>query len=193
MDHDASMIQQILKFWIILFLISCGQINTKDSKAKKGINKNSFNSKEIEKNDDSQIDQNDFRKKSINLDFKESKIYNLDEQISEDLNGDGVIDKAEFKKRNDRAGIIITDGKSNNQITIGLGNKFAHMDDFRWVDFWGIVKDSVTYEVVFKDDEIVGDTIVKLEHPSIFVRKDEVGGGVITYKNGTFVWIHQAD
>lgn len=32
-----------------------------------------------------------------------------------------------------------------------------------------------------------------LENPSIVVRKEEVGGGLITFKDGRYVWIHQAD
>jgi hypothetical protein len=138
-----------------------------------------------------QIDQS--RVESLKLDFKDAKIFKLDEILKEDFNGDGIIDKAEFKKENGKSGIVITDGRSNDLLIIGLGNKFAHMDDLGWVDYWGVVKDTSTYEILFENNEISGDTIVGLDNPSIVVRKDEVGGGVITYKNGTYIWIHQAD
>lgn len=66
-------------------------------------------------------------------------------------------------------------------------------NDFSWVDFWGTTKDRETYEIVIKDSEIIGDKTTKLDNNSIFVRKEEVGGGVITYKNGKFIWVHQSD
>lgn len=61
------------------------------------------------------------------------------------------------------------------------------------MDYWGVLQDSSTYEIIITNGEIVGDTLVRLENPSIFVRKKEVGGGLITFKDGKYEWIHQAD
>jgi hypothetical protein len=59
------------------------------------------------------------------------------------------------------------------------------------VDYWGLVEDKETFETIIKDDEIAGDRKVKLENPSIALGKDEVGGGLITFMKGKYVWIHQ--
>lgn len=62
-----------------------------------------------------------------------------------------------------------------------------------WVEFWGVVNDKWTYNVIVKDGELVGGEEIPLSYSSIFLRKEEVGGGVITCKNGKYIWIHQAD
>jgi len=136
------------------------------------------------------------KEESIESDFSRPEMLELTEILKDDFNGDGIVDKAEFKKENGKSGILIIDGKSNDTVKIGLGNKFAHMDNFNWVDHWGIMRDRTTYEILFENNEISGDTIVSLENPSIILRQDgddESGGGVITYKDGTYKWIHQSD
>jgi hypothetical protein len=50
-----------------------------------------------------------------------------------------------------------------------------------------------TYNIIVKDGDLVGSKKVALAYPSIFLRKEEVGGGVITFKNGKYIWLHQAD
>jgi hypothetical protein len=136
----------------------------------------------------------DYRLKELSSEFKNFKYVDLKESIIADLNGDGIADNAIFTSQNGKSGILITDGKSKQEVKIGLGAAFEEMsDDFSWVEYWGIVQDSTTYEVIIIDSEIVGDTVVRLEYPSIFVRKEEVGGGVITFKNEKYQWIHQAD
>jgi len=69
------------------------------------------------------------------------------------------------------------------------------LTDFDWVDYWGVLKDKTTFEIIFDSisGDILGDSIRPLKNISLFVEQDEVGGGVITYKNGTYKWIHQAD
>jgi len=134
------------------------------------------------------------REESLNSEYKNYKIYNLDEILNEDFNGDGVIDKAEFKRQK-KSGIIMTDGRTNKETRLGFGKQFAHMTDFNWVNFWGVLIDATTFEITFDDKtgDIFGDTIVKLKNRSIFVEEDEVGGGVITYENDSYKWIHQSD
>lgn len=135
-----------------------------------------------------------FREESLNSEYKDYKIYSLEEIINEDFNGDGVVDKAEFK-RLAASGIIITDGRTNKEIRLGFGKQFAHMTDFNWVNFWGVLKDTTTFEITFdnKTGDILGDSIVRLKNKSIFVEEDEVGGGVITYEKDSYKWIHQCD
>ena len=125
--------------------------------------------------------------------FDKATVYKLTDTIAADFNGDGIIDRAIFTKAGETSGLIITHGRTNEKIRIGLGESFAHLTDLNWVDYWGLVMDSETFEVIIKDAEIVGDRKVRLEHPSIVLRREEEGGGLITFKNGEYVWIHQAD
>lgn len=55
------------------------------------------------------------------------------------------------------------------------------------------MRDSSTFEVIVRDGEVEGDSTVRILYPSIYVGKEEVGGGLITYRKGKFVWVHQAD
>jgi hypothetical protein len=140
---------------------------------------------------DSSTTQN---KHDLTHEFKDYKEYKLSELIITDFNGDKQVDTATFLTRNGKSGIIIKDGLTRKETTIGCGNKFGEMgDDFGWVEFWGVVNDKSTYNIIVKDSELVGQEKVALEYPSIFLRKEEVGGGVITFKNGKYIWIHQAD
>ena len=139
-------------------------------------------------------DNQEYHKESLRHEFQRAQLFDLKDTLREDFNGDGTIDNAVFLKEDGKAGIIITDGKTQEQVKIGLGNEFEEQrDDFSWVDYWGVVQDSTTYEVIVTDGEIVGDTLVRLENPAIVVRKEEIGGGLITFKDGKYEWIHQAD
>ena len=139
------------------------------------------------------------RKETLNREFKKYKIYRLNETLCEDFNGDGISDKAEFVKSNRKTGIIITDGKSKELTKLGFGNKFAHLTDFDWVNYWGVLKDSSTNEVEFDNNtgDILGSKTVQLKNISIFLRQDEngdgSGGGIITYEDNNYKWIHQTE
>jgi hypothetical protein len=146
-----------------------------------------------EKEIENSTDRTDYNSQDLSYEFREVTIFKLTDTIIADFNGDGKLDQAIFRKENETSGIIITHGETNEVIKIGFGERFAHLTEFNWVDFWGIVNDSETYEVVIEDDEIIGGRIVMLENPSIVVRKEEVGGGLITFKERKYVWIHQAD
>ena len=66
------------------------------------------------------------------------------------------------------------------------------MTEFDWVDYWGLVEDKETSETTFTEDgDVLDSKTVNLKNPSIALGKDEVGGGLITYLNGKYVWIHQ--
>jgi len=139
------------------------------------------------------------RKETLNREFKKYKIYRLNETLCEDFNGDGIADKAEFVKSNGKTGIIITDGKSKELTKLGFGKKFAHLTDFDWVIYWGVLKDSSTNEVEFDNNsgDILGSKTVQLKNISIFLRQDEneegSGGGIITYADNNYKWIHQTE
>ncbi len=135
----------------------------------------------------------DFQKQSLDNEFKKATLFQLTDTIVADFNGDGNLDQATFRKKNKTSGIIIKHGKTNEEVKIGFGEPFDYLTEFNWVDFWGLVNDSETYEIVFENNEIVGDRTVTLENPSIVLRKEEVGGGVITFKDGKYQWIHQSD
>ncbi len=131
---------------------------------------------------------------SLKNEFKSFEIKNTKDTIKEDLNGDKISDLAFFTNNNDKRQIFILDGKSKRKIKFEKYTSSGEMeDDFSWVDYWGTTKDKETFEILIIDSEIAGDTIKKLENNSIFVRKEEVGGGVITYINNKYIWIHQSD
>ncbi|MTI29921.1 hypothetical protein [Xanthovirga aplysinae] len=134
-----------------------------------------------------------YQEQELKYEFKSAKLFHLTDTIIADFNGDGALDKAIFKREHETSGIIIMEGKTDDEVKIGFGEKFAHLTEFNWVDYWGLVKDSSTYEVLIEDAIIIGDTIIRLDNPSIVVRKEEVGGGIITYKEGTYKWLHQSD
>lgn len=129
----------------------------------------------------------------LSYEFKRASNFKLTDTLYADFNGDRNVDQAVFRRGKRTSGIVITHGRTNQKIKIGFGEPFAHLSEFNWVDFWGLVYDSETYEVIIEDGEIIEGRKIKLENPSIFVRKEEVGGGIITFRDGKYVWIHQAD
>ena len=131
------------------------------------------------------------RKQSLSG-FKKATLYKLTDTITADFNGDGTLDKAFYKKDNGTSGIIIRHGKTNEEVKIGFGKQFEHMREFDWVDYWGLVEDRETSETTFSEDgDVLGSKDVKLQNPSIALGADELGGGLITFLNGKYVWIHQ--
>lgn len=126
--------------------------------------------------------------------FKLFTRYTVKDSIEADLNGDNVAEKAFFKQTADERNLFIIDGRTKELIKIGSDASFKDLgDDFNWVDYWGITRDSETFEVLVEDDEVTGGRNVKLKYPSLFVRKEEVGGGMITWSGKAYKWIHQAD
>ena len=191
--------KQLVILSTIVLHFGCGQtIKEKTLQAEDTIRHDStLNSTTLEKDSLGNIINS--RKETLNREFKKYKIYRLNQTIFEDFNGDGISDKAEFVKSNGKTGIIITDGKSNEFTKLGFGKKFAHLADFDWVNYWGVLKDSTTTEVEFDSisGDILGGKTVQLRSISIFVRQDENedggGGGIITYEDNKYKWIHQAE
>lgn len=193
--------RQVTYILTFVFLTGCGNSNQKARS--KGFNSDKLEQENVEsviKNENlqKQTDANnvnniDFKRQTFSSEFKNAKLYNLTDTIEADFNGDGNIDKAIFNKENENSGIIIKHGVTLTEVSIGFGQPFAHLTNFNWVDFWGLVNDSTSYEIIFNETDIIGDTIIRLENPSIVVRKEEVGGGLITFRNGEYKWIHQSD
>lgn len=133
----------------------------------------------------------DYRKQSVSG-FKKATLFKLTDSIMADFNGDGFLDKAFYKKENRTSGILIKHGKTSEEVRIGFGKQFAHMAEFDWVDYWGLVEDRETSETTFtKDGDVLGSKPKELQNPSIVLGADELGGGLITFINGKYVWIHQ--
>ncbi|MEM1328472.1 MAG: hypothetical protein AAGI23_21130 [Bacteroidota bacterium] len=124
--------------------------------------------------------------------FEFFEVYSLADTPLADFNGDGHIDQALFMS-SPNSGIIIRHGKTSEEIRLGFGVPFAHLRDFDWVDYWGIVEDEVVDEQVIDEGEVAEVQKTILNSPSIFIRRLEEGGGIITYRDGRYIWIHQAD
>ena len=138
-------------------------------------------------------EQTDNKQHALSYEFKNATTFNMTDTISADFNGDGKADQAIYIRENGTSGIIIKHAQTQEEIKIGFGKSFAHMTDFNWVEIWGLVNDAETYEIIIEDGEITGDRQIVLENPSIAVRQEEAGGGIITFKNGKYKWVHQTD
>ena len=121
--------------------------------------------------------------------------YKISDTIQLDLNCDDFLDKIYFSNESSTRHLIFLDGKNKEAQTFGntLSIKNELGKDYSWVDFWGITKDTSTWEAVIKDGEILTPTTSILQCPSLVLRSEELGGGIITFKDGVFRWIHQAD
>ena len=182
--------------YILTFVIltSCGQSKSKQKTRTVSDTATTENNVKIQDNsvEESQS-EDDYQKESLRG-FEKATLYKLTDTIIADLNGDGIIDKAFYKKENGTSGIIIKHGKTNEEYRIGFGKPFVLLNDFNLIDYWGLVKDKETNETTFKEDgDVLGSKEVKLQNSSIFVGRDEEGGGLITFRNGKYEWIHQAD
>jgi hypothetical protein len=187
--------------YILTFLIlsGCGQTNSEqnssialDTLVDQVADTTFSDSNHIAKlNSTDEYQTEEYRKQSLSG-FEKATLYKLTDTIMADFNGDGFLDKAIYKKDSETSGIIIIHGKTNEQVKIGFGKQFAHMTEFDWVDYWGLVQDKETSETTFTEDgDVLDSKTVKLKNPSIALGKDEVGGGLITYRNGKYEWIHQ--
>lgn len=115
--------------------------------------------------------------------------------LTADFNGDGHIDTAFAVVINNKKGIRIKHGNTNQEFIIGAGNEFGNGgDDFDWVKNWNLVADSMTYEVTFMNEgDIDGSRDIRLDYPAFYIGTEEEGGATVAWKEGKYVWIHQAD
>ena len=191
--------KQIIYIFTILIFTGCGQSNSKQTQnAVSDTLTDQISDTTIKESgdftDQNSTDENlteEFRNQALSG-FEKATLYKLTDTITADFNGDGFLDKAIYKKEIETSGIIIIHGKTNERVKIGFGKQFSHMTEFDWVDYWGLVEVKETSETTFKEDgDVLDSKTVNLKNPSIALGKDEVGGGLITYLNGKYVWIHQ--
>ena len=190
--------KQTAYLFVFLIILGCDQSNLEQINKQEDSTDNStvnppHSEKLVSLNDSNLQKQIEHQRETLNYEFEKATLFNLSDTIIADFNSDGNPDQATYIKENETSGIKITHGETNEIILIGFGKPFAHLTELNWVDFWGLVNDTETFEIVIEDDIITGDRKAKLENPSIVVRKDEVGGGLITYRNGQYEWVHQAD
>jgi len=121
------------------------------------------------------------------------KKYCVKDTICIDLNGNGIIEKVYFNKKD--CPKLIIDEKGKDLISIGCGKKEykGFPNAMGWVNLWCVVSNKETIEVIVENEELIGDKNINLERPSIYVEKESAGRGIITYKNGKLYWIHQSD
>ena len=191
--------KQTIYILTFLILTGCGQSNSEQTQnAVSDTLNDQISDTTIKESSDfaeqNSTDENlteEYRNQSLSG-FEKATLYALTDTITADFNGDGFLDKAIYKKEKETSGIIIIHGKTNEQVKIGFGKQFAHMTEFDWVDYWGLVEDKETSETTFTEDgDVLDSKTVNLKNPSIALGKDEVGGGLITYLNGKYEWIHQ--
>jgi len=193
--------KQILYILTFLILTGCGRTNSEQTsnivldtltdQVPITTNLDSNDIVQLNSTDENQTEE--YRKQSLSG-FEKATLYKLTDTIIADFNGDGFLDKAFYKKEKETSGIIIKHGKTNEEVRIGFGKNFSTWTDFEcnWVDYWGLVEDRETTETTFTEDgDVLGSRDVKLQNPSIVLGADEVGGGLITFINGKYVWIHQ--
>ena len=184
--------KHIIILLTIITLVSCEQSHTQQgnttvSDTPRTLNRTNFQHISEE---DNRVHE-DYQRQPL-IDFKKASLYKITDTIKADFNGDGVVDQVYFEKNSVTSGVIIRHGETNEEIRIGFGKQFDYLTDFNWVDYWGLVEDKETFEVIFAEDgDILESREITLQNPSIFVGKDEVGGGLITFKNGEYIWIHQ--
>ncbi len=191
--------KQTIYILTFIILTGCGQTNTEnksnmvlDSTAEQVSDTTILDNNQLAQQTTADENQNEeFRKQSLSG-FEKATLFKLTDTITADFNGDGFLDKAIYKKEKETSGILIIHGKTNAEVKIGFGKQFSHMTELNWVDYWGLVEDKETSETTFSEDgDVLGSKDVKLQNPSIVLGADEVGGGLITYLNGKYVWIHQ--
>lgn len=127
------------------------------------------------------------------FDFQEYQEYKITDTITIDLNGNGVLEQIYFE--NEECPRLLIKEKGHKTISIGCGreNSKGLPNAVGWVDLWCVVFDKETFEIIIEEGQIVGESIVRIERPSLFIGKQESGGGIITYKNDELYWIHQSD
>jgi hypothetical protein len=178
-----------MKTPFLLIFILCAFISCNNSGKTSQRNANNF-----EQRDTTEQEIATNRDSTMKEEFKSFKIYKLTDSISADFTGDGVPDRAFVTTIDSARRIALIDGKSGTLTVVGADKSFYGIgNDFSWADFWGTTNDEETLEAYETKDGDVDIKKTRLEHTSIFVRKDDVGGGMITFKNNKFVWLHQME
>lgn len=125
--------------------------------------------------------------------FTDYMEHPLNDTINIDLNGNGILEKIYFNNRDhDR---IFIDEKGASRIILGAKNgEFSEFPThLNWVDFWSVVSDKKVTQVLFEENgPVIKDTIIAMEGPGIYIGREVLGGGIITYRKNKLSWIHQS-
>lgn len=114
--------------------------------------------------------------------------------IDVDINGNNILGNIYFKRENCSKIIIEEQDQILFEIGCGKESNLKAMTSIDWVNLWCLVYDKQVNEVLFKENgDIDKDTTITLENHGIYMGKEEAGGGIITYKNHEFYWVHQSD
>lgn len=129
-----------------------------------------------------------FRKLTLATMFRDAHIFRLTDTVFADFNGDGETDRAFFRTTGRKKLLVIAD--KSGEVVVGGQASFAKIgDDFSWASFWALTADKALEEHLLKG--------AIRKHPlgsnSLVIQRDEVGGGVVTYKDGQYQWIHLTD
>ncbi len=116
----------------------------------------------------------------------------------EDFDGDGKTDIVLFveSKKNRKNGLCILHADSPDCVLIGAGTKFAsRWDNFRWADKWALVPPGETWETRFDANGEVANDVLKviLLNRGIRLCASESGCGIVTFRRGQYIWVHQSD
>jgi hypothetical protein len=132
-----------------------------------------------------------FRVKDLQASFSDFVVYDMLDTISADMDGDGRFEKLYFTGRQP---LLMEIDNGKERIRIGGDESFKEIgDDFSWADHWGLIGGKSAIENVMRNGEPAYAKKVKLGPASIFIRRDESGGGLITFRDGRYIWVHQAD
>jgi hypothetical protein len=129
-----------------------------------------------------------FRKLTLATMFKDAHIFKLTDTVFADFNGDGETDRAYFTKEGKKMRLMIA--SKAGVLTVGTHSSFATVgDDFSWASFWALTGDKELEEHLLKG----AVRKHRLGPYSLVIQRDEVGGGVVTFKDGQYQWIHMTD
>ena len=195
-------------FFLILILITAFSCKNKERvKSEKTIQKSKsvpekkIVETQVEPTELKQIKTQKTEKKNIDnwthpefFEFQNYREYRISDTINIDLNGNGILESVYFDNKDCPTLFIKEKGKELISLGCGKEEFKGFPNAVGWVDLWCVVSDKKVWEVLFTEDgDIDKDTIVELERPSIYIGKEEAGGGIITYRNGKLYWIHQSD
>ncbi len=113
--------------------------------------------------------------------------YDLEQLIRVDLDGDGNTELVDFLQPEGTIAIGINGSGSRKKMKFETV-KGELVEDFSWVDSWGLLQDTIV-TVTYAVDGELRDSTFKLENPAIKVWQDGGGSGFFTFKGGKWIWV----
>lgn len=133
-----------------------------------------------------------FRIRDLQSTFRKFELHDMTDTLLADMTGDGKAEKIYLRAGKPMLMEVLEGG--GKTVSIGEDASFKDVgDDFGWADHWGIIRATSATENLVHDGEPEFSRRVTLGPASVFIRRDEAGGGIITYRDGKYIWIHQAD